>query len=90
MVPKEYQKGIKRIPKLIQQATKMYPKMRTEKKEPRKDEHLRFLAPLCRFVVPFSRPQDFEGLPKSLTFMQNQNQITKNMPKKAHWENMIC
>ena len=50
---------------------------------------LRLLAPLGRFVVPFWRPLDFEGVPKSTHFRTNQNKIRKMRSKKEAWKNII-
>ena len=36
------------------------------------------LAPLGRFGVPFWRPLDFEGVPKSVVFVQDQHKSQKN------------
>ena len=35
------------------------------------------LAPLGRFGVQFGRPLDFEWVPKSIVFLQNQNNVIK-------------
>ena len=40
--------------------------------------------------VPFGRPLDFEGVPKSAFFVKNQHKINKTRSKKGVTRDMIC
>ena len=53
---------------------------------PRGIHHLSFgalLAPLGGFGDPFGRPLDFEGVPKSIIFVQDQHKSSKKWPPGA-------
>ena len=48
------------------------------------------LAALGLFLVPFWRPLDFEGVPKSTIFETSQKQMRKMRSKKRVGQIMIC